>query len=491
MNRARGGIDVGQVRAAHPIVDVVAASEVELVPRGRGYMACCPFHDDATASMSVGAVEGRFHCFGCGASGDVIDYVRRLRGCGFTDAVRALGRETPPPTARRRLPQARPPARTFATPPERVMQINQLAWRHLTTREAVARAETYLREERGIDANALRGACGGAPVAGYASAGRTSLTDFLRDHGVTEQEMIDADLAHLSRRGTLIDTLLDRLVLPVRDRQSRIRGFIGRDLSGDPQAPKYRNPTRTPVFDKATLLYQPIIPEPAPDATVVIVEGALDALAIAAAAATTGQTDRFVPCTTSGVTVSAAQATQVLALHPRPPVIALDGDTAGAEGTARWITQLCLNHRRPALVTRLPDDLDPADWLHRQGPAGLSAFDRATCLTAKANDVAPRLPGREVTQACLARGDASVHAVITALVPVAVRLPTRAAEQLVATAAAEMRSHGHDPDEVFTTALTCAIEQTRRRQHHAQQEAAHVHNRYDTGPPVHNLEPAG
>lgn len=83
-------VDVADVRRRHPIQDVVAAEGVELHRSGRGWMGCCPFHDDSTASLSVAGVQDRFHCFGCGVSGDVIDFVGRLRGLGFRDAVAHL-----------------------------------------------------------------------------------------------------------------------------------------------------------------------------------------------------------------------------------------------------------------------------------------------------------------------------------------------------------------------------------------------------------------
>jgi len=82
--------DVAAVRHGHPIEAVVAASGVKLAQRGHGWMGCCPFHDDSTASLSVGGIPERFHCFGCGASGDVIEYVARFTGGSFVDAVQAL-----------------------------------------------------------------------------------------------------------------------------------------------------------------------------------------------------------------------------------------------------------------------------------------------------------------------------------------------------------------------------------------------------------------
>lgn len=120
-------------------------------------------------------------------------------------------------------------------------------------------------------------------------------------------------------------------------------------------------PTSTPVFDKATALYRPTHHDLAEDANVVVVEGALDALAIAAAAATAVQWRWFGPCTTSRVSVSPAQADAVLALHHGLPVIALDADPAGAHGTLRWLRRLCVTTGRPALVSSLPHGRDPAD----------------------------------------------------------------------------------------------------------------------------------
>ena len=94
------GIDIADLRRRHPIQDVVAASGVELRATGRGWMGCCPFHDDATASLSVAGVPDRFHCFGCGATGDVIDYVARLHGVGFRDAVDPPRRRNTHPVCR-------------------------------------------------------------------------------------------------------------------------------------------------------------------------------------------------------------------------------------------------------------------------------------------------------------------------------------------------------------------------------------------------------
>src|ERR1035437_8471200 len=128
--------DTAAIRHDHPIQDVVAASGVELTRRGQGFMGCCPFHDDSTASLSVGGVPDRFHCFGCGVGGDVIEYVHRFTGLSFTGAVQALEQGTAfcgaAPSIRGQVPR---PARAVepTTTPQRAHAINNLPWEFFTT----------------------------------------------------------------------------------------------------------------------------------------------------------------------------------------------------------------------------------------------------------------------------------------------------------------------------------------------------------------------
>ena len=143
-------------------------------------------------------------------------------------------------------------------------------------------ATSYLRHHRGIDLRSAELELGQALV-GHTGHGWTNLVDHLRSRGVTDTELVAMDLAQTSRKGRLIDTLRDRLIIPVTHADGRITGFVGRDTSSNPRAPKYRNPTRTVTFDKSDCLYRPTH-HCVPDAAVVIVEGALDALAITAAA---------------------------------------------------------------------------------------------------------------------------------------------------------------------------------------------------------------
>jgi DNA primase len=452
-------IDVQAIRAAHPIEDVIASSGVELHQRGHGYMGCCPFHDDSTASMSVGAVPDRFRCFGCGAGGDVIEYVSRCYALSFVDSVEALKKNGLGSGAVAPLPSARSArgGELHRISADRAYEINQMAWEHFSTPVGAEFAQSYLATRRCIDLVALRAFSGGAPVVGYAGTGWTTLISRLHTTGVSDDELLATDLAQITRTGRLVDTYRGRIIIPVTDDAGRINGFVGRDVTGDDRAPKYRNPTRTTTFSKSTILYRPTHHALAADANVVVVEGVLDALAIAAAAARRGAMDRFAPCTTSGVTASHEQACRVLALHGRPPVIALDGDTAGAEGTNRWLAGLCLENGRPALVTTLPAGTDPAEWLAARGDPGLMAFDRRGCLNIDEHGVRPSLPGRELVRLLAQRHPQPVRAVLTGLVPLAAQLPPEPASCLLRETEQEVTRLGWNPNGSFAQAVTEAV----------------------------------
>jgi DNA primase len=465
MTLAAGRFDVAALRRDHPIEAVVAASGVELTRRGQGFMGCCPFHDDSTASLSVGGVPERFHCFGCGAGGDVIEFIHRFTGLSFTGAVQALEAGTAfravglCPTVQVPRP---PRAMEHTTTSLRARTINDLAWEFFTTPDSISVAETYLRDARGIDIGPLCTAGGGEPIVGYARNQWRALTRHLQSRGAADTELLELDLAQRSRAGELIDTYRSRLIVPVLRESGGIDGFIGRDTTGDPRAPKYRNPTRTPTFDKSTALYRPTHHGLDPDANVVVVEGVIDALAIAAAAAQAGESSRFAPATTSGVAVSGVQACAVLALHPKAPVIAMDGDQAGREGTDRWLSALCVQRSRTALVTRLPAGVDPAEWLQHHGGGGLRAFDRRGRAAAATDAPSPQLPGRDLVRICLDQPSQPASRVLDVLTPLAAQLSASAARELIAQADHEMTSRGANPGGDFAQCARGAISQAQQ-----------------------------
>jgi DNA primase len=476
-------VDVAEVRRRHPIEDVIAASGVDLHRSGHGFMGCCPFHEDSTASLSVGGkVPDRFHCFGCGVSGDVIDYVQRREGIGFRDAVARL--ENTDLAARPKVGRA--PAQSEPTPwrlvsVDRAHEIHALAWDHLTCGRRHAYTVGYLLRERGIDVRALESALG-QPVIGQGGRSWSWLTDRLLRDGVSIDELQALDLAHRSKTGVLRDTFQGRLMVPVRSASGDIDGFIGRKVGNDPRRPKYRNPTHTTTFDKSQALYAPIVEPPRAGATTVVVEGPLDALAVAGAAARAQRLDEFWPCSTNGVTVSPTQAEQVVGLGAERIVIALDRDAAGAEGTQRWVDAVCRSLGRPAMVTELPDGVDPADWLADRGYPGLSAFDAQQQWSP--NTVAPRQPGRELVRVIAGRGGDPVQETVDTVVPLSLLTTSpREAAELLAQVEAEMTPLGWDP---HTTAIPILRRKATER-HLAEHDALLLGRALTVSPPGPSL----
>ena len=173
----------------------------------------------------------------------------------------------------------------------------------------------------------------------------------------------------------LLDVYRDRVLFPVRSEAGHVRGLLGRNV-GDPRWPKYLNPARSAVYDKSLHLYQPLPALAHPSGHVVVVEGAVDALAVATAAVLSGAGAYLCPVTQAGRELSAHQVAAVLALHPGPPVIALDGDAAGREAALRIERAFTAAGRSPLRVD-LPEGEDPASWLASRGTVGLMDIIRA------------------------------------------------------------------------------------------------------------------
>jgi DNA primase len=205
----------------------------------------------------------------------------------------------------------------------------------------------------------------GAPLVGYTPASRTGLTDHLCRNGFTAEEVLDAGWALPGPDG-LRDRFHRRALLPVRDQHGRITGVIGRDVT-DHAKQKYLNTARTVVFHKGELLYQPLSVR-SRDGVVIVCEGPLDALAIAAAA--TGSGARLMPVAPSGTALTPGQAQQIVAISNRDPVICADADQAGIAAAARWTETLRAEGVQPRTVT-LPEGHDPASWLQTRGPAAI------------------------------------------------------------------------------------------------------------------------
>jgi DNA primase len=343
--------------------------------------------------------DDRYYCFGCGAKGDIVQWVRDAEGVGVAQAIALLDSHRPirntwsvmsrhsasehgSVSVSGRVREAAGEVELpdlGRTPANRVVSALQAAWAYYSAPWLHERGSAYLAE-RGIRVGILEG-CTGFSEVGHTPGKPDGLVSALRMMGFSGEELVDAGLAY-RRRGDdrISDFYRQRVLIPIRDGGGRLFGIIGRNV-GDNRWPKYKNPPRTLVYDKSINLYQPL---PAPElrgGRVIVVEGTLDAMAIAVAAIRRGSAHRFCPITQSGRELSALQVESALRLHPGPLLVSFDGDAAGRDSNRRLVTAIQIRGRGAAVIN-LPDGADPASWLTRFGPAALDTWDNPTAQSA-------------------------------------------------------------------------------------------------------------
>jgi len=158
--------------------------------------------------------------------------------------------------------------------------------------------------------------------------------------------------------------------------------------------------SRTHTYNKAIALYRPAIQALGSHANVIVCEGTLDALAVAAQAATSGLSERYAPVAPSGLALSDHQLGDILSIHPLPPVFSGDGDPAGRGASIEWATRAALAGRESVVAT-WPDGDDPASWIATHGESGLLAVTRKGCLEPDNTSLRPRHAGEIIARAAL------------------------------------------------------------------------------------------
>lgn len=309
-----------QVRARLDIVEVIS-EKVQLKKAGKTLKGLCPFHTEKTPSFIVFPESQRWHCFGCGAGGDVFGFVMQSQNLGFGEALTLLAARAGVELRRER----RDPKVEDAE--DRLVAINEAAatyFRSMLSGPAGTRARSYA-EGRDVSAESIA-----TFELGYAPDGGASLAHHLIQQGFKREDVLLAGVAGENDSGGLYDRFRNRLIFPIRDIGGRLIGFGGRALSSETQ-PKYLNTPQTPLFDKGGSLYLLNLAKQEIRRTgqAVIVEGYMDALMAhqhgfrnVVASLGTALTDRQ-------VSLVKRYATELL--------FALDPDVAGQEATARGL----------------------------------------------------------------------------------------------------------------------------------------------------------
>jgi DNA primase len=348
-----------RVRDAADMAEVVGA-RTDLRRAGPGrYMGLCPFHEERTPSFSVDADKMVYHCFGCGASGDVFTFVRETEGVEFGAALElladrygvALERDAEDPRAAERRQKR---DRLYALLERTAAYYERVLWES----PEAAGARSYLAE-RGLGEEVLR-----RFRVGWAPSAWDRVFTASRRAGFSDEELLGAGLASRSRRsGQLYDRFRARIAFPLCDKRGRVIGFGARTLSTGSDGPKYLNSPEGDLYRKGQHLFGLHLARRAAASarSVLVAEGYTDVLALSQAGVE-GVVGLM------GTALTEAQVRELTAAVGAGGTIALalDADASGQEAMVR-AAALAEGHDVALRVVELPDGLDPADLVARDG----------------------------------------------------------------------------------------------------------------------------
>ncbi len=344
---------VDEIRQSTDLVSLIN-EYIKLERRGKNMVGLCPFHNEKTPSFSVSPDKQLYHCFGCGASGNVFSLIMQMENLTFPEAAHYLASK-----AGVTIPEKK--AQTgVENIKDKIYRLNELAARYYTylmhNSESGKKAYNYLLK-RGIKQETIE-----LFNLGYAPAGWTGFYDFALKKGASQDLMVKSGLVSPGREKGYYDRFRDRVIFPIFNISGKIAGFGGRTMSeGDKSGPKYLNSPETPVFDKGNMLYGLNLAreEIRRQKKAIVTEGYTDVI--------TAYQAGIKNCVASLGTALTAEQGTLLRNQADTVVTAYDSDTAGQAATWRGLAILqstgCL-----VQVAEMPVGSDPDTYIRENGP---------------------------------------------------------------------------------------------------------------------------
>lgn len=342
------------VRDHNEITEVIG-SYIQLKRTGNAFKACCPFHKEKTPSFNVNPTRQSFHCFGCGAGGDVFNFMMRYENLDFMQAARRLAERAGLDFTFERGDGG--PSIPLSQK-EALYKLHQelLLWYQRCLHESgqAETARTYLRErDLGEEAITKFGI-------GYAPARDMKWSAWAKKRSFDMDLLVQAGILLQNDSGGWYDRFADRLMFPISDDTGRVIGFSGRILPGDTRPAKYVNSPETPLFTKSKVIYAMHLAK-------------RDILDKKEAIVCEGQID-VIRCHLAGVTNAvAAQGTAITEQHARilkrftdTVRLVLDSDAAGQNAALRS-GDILIEAGLHVRVASLPEGDDPDSMIRRVG----------------------------------------------------------------------------------------------------------------------------
>lgn len=340
------------IRLGNDIVDVINGY-TELRQKGSSYFGLCPFHKESTPSFSVSPDKQLYHCFGCGASGTVFNFIMNIENYDFLDTIKFLADRI-----NYQLPEI---SNNGFISSEKIELKNKLYEIH----KIVARkyyenlsekqgeiANRYL-DERKILPN-IRKKYG----LGYSLFKKDDIYNFLKEKQYSEKEILESGLVLKNKKGEFYDRFVGRLMFPIIDVQGRILGFGGRDLSGRKDTAKYLNSPDTPIFNKSSNLYSINFARYSKNKEFILVEGYIDVIALYQIGVTN--------VVASLGTAFNENHARVLKKYTNKAILLFDSDEAGTNAALRAIPILEQNGIKTK-VLQVVNAKDPDEYIKKFG----------------------------------------------------------------------------------------------------------------------------
>lgn len=332
-------------------IEQIISSYVPLRRRGKNLVGLCPFHNEKTPSFTVYPETESFYCFGCGAGGEVISFIRRIENLDYVEAVRFLceraGMNMPEDGHDTSLAQKR----------KRMYEINREAARffHETLFSPEGKAGLDYYKSRGYSKKTLV-----RFGMGYAPNDWRKLLTHMKEKGYSYEELYDANLANRSEKNGKIsyyDNFRNRVIVPIIDPRGNVVAFGGRVL--DDSKPKYVNTSDTLVYKKSLGVFGLNFAKNSKEKSLILVEGYMDAISLHQAGF-----DNAIACLGTALT---SEMAHLLSRYTDQIILSYDADEAGQKATQRAIG-IFSSIGMKLKVLQLSGGKDPDEILKKYGP---------------------------------------------------------------------------------------------------------------------------